>query len=72
MACRDNTEMSRTKHHGNKSHIGHDYGGRFNCNKGYGAGYGKDSRKAAHVEMRQDAKRAIRNFTPTSTKLILW
>ena len=51
--------MSRTRHHrGQKSqHNGHDYGGRYNCNKGYGNSYGVAGRDRARVERRNDDDR---------------
>lgn len=55
----DYLDMSRTKHHGIDNHIGHDYGGRYNCNKGYGASYGKDSRDKADSERRMEDKRVV-------------
>ena len=61
--------MSRTRHHGNNNHIGHDYGSRFRCNKGYCAGYGKSARNEAHREMRADA-RAIVYSAMKSTEVI--
>jgi hypothetical protein len=50
--------MSRTHHHRTQrnTHCGHDYGGKFNVNKCYGAGYGSYSRQLAHREMRADSK----------------
>lgn len=49
--------MSRTKHHRGYHHLGHDYGGRYRCNRGYGNSYGVDGRNLADKERRQDDKR---------------
>lgn len=53
--------MSRTHHHrtNRHAHCGYDYGARFKVNKGYGGGYGSDSRDAAHREMRAESKSII-------------
>ena len=54
--------MSRTHHHKEQkyTHVGHDYGARYKCNKSYGAAYGKDSRDRAHSELRAEDKEVVR------------
>jgi len=54
--------MSRTHHHRhqNNQHCGEDYGSRYRCNKGYGLGYGKYSRKRSARERRADSKILIK------------
>lgn len=51
--------MSRTKHHGQDNHVGHDYGGRYKCNKSYGNAYGTEGRNKADKERREESKRAV-------------
>ena len=51
--------MSNTHHHGSKNHQGHDYGGKYKCNKHYGQGYGKFGRQLAARERRNDDKKAV-------------
>ena len=55
--------MSRTRHHKGQKlrHSGHDYGGRYKCNKMYGQHYGVDGRDRADSERRNESKEIIRN-----------
>lgn len=54
--------MTRTKHHRQQKykHQGHDYGAKYNCNKGYSCPYGKDGRDLADSERRNESKRIIK------------
>ena len=49
--------MSNTRHHGVDNHLGHDYSGKYKCNKQYAQGYGKDGRRRAAKERRADDKK---------------
>ena len=53
--------MSRTKHHKEYQHYGHDYGFRHKCNRGYSQSYGKIGRQLLHKELRQEDKEVIKN-----------
>jgi len=50
--------MSRTKR-GSKA-PGHDFGARYQWNKGYCAGYGKVAKRIAASERRNESKRLVR------------
>lgn len=52
--------MSRTKHHGQNNHAGHDYGARYKVNRHYGCAYGKHGRDLADKERRESGKKIIR------------
>ncbi len=64
--------MANTYHHKMQKHqhVGHDYGGRYKCNWGYGNGYGKAGRNASHKEMRHDTRmiksETMRNYEQAS------
>ncbi len=50
--------MANTYHHKGQKHYrnGYDYGGKYDCNKGYQQSYGSYGRKRAHIEMRTETK----------------
>lgn len=53
--------MSNTYHHRGQKHRhnGHDYGGKYKCNRMYGQSYGSYGREMAHTEMRVKTKQII-------------
>lgn len=51
--------MSRTRHHNERNHLGHEYGSRHKCNHWYALSYGKHGREVLHVELRQDDKQQV-------------
>lgn len=54
--------MSRTNHHRDQKnkHNGHEYGGRYKCNRCYGNSYGVHGRDKADSERRNQDKSIVR------------
>ena len=50
--------MSRTTHHRNQRIVrpGHDFGARYKCDRGYGAGVGPHPKNLARSERRSESK----------------